>query len=184
MRKIKRILSLVLCVTMLFAVNVTVFAAETEETVKEGSGTLELDVTPTSVSSTGSRSCSIGMLNAFYDTYDTEAYSEIGSFTISESAVPAGATITKIVVTSTKSSGSTGTLYLYVVKDEDNGDGTFDRYTDYKLWSGSLTFPDFGLYGLSAAGNYYVQFQGVRYSTGAVAAATLKNVRVTVYYAY
>ncbi|MDE7089135.1 MAG: hypothetical protein K2O54_03360, partial [Prevotella sp.] len=170
----KRFLSFALCIAMLFSLNVTAFAAETEETVTEGSVTFDVDITPVSVPSAGYQNHSIGMLNAFYDTYDTEAYSAIGSFTIRESAVPAGATITKIVVTSTKSSGSTGTLYLYVAKDEDNGDGTFDRYTDYKLWASSLTFPDFGLYGLGAAGDYYVQFQGVRYSTGTMAAATLK----------
>ncbi len=178
----KRILSFALCIAMLFSMNVTAFAAEAENTVEEGSVTFDVDVTPLYATTSGSQSHSVGMLNAFYDTYDTEAYSEIGSFTIRESAVPAGATITKIVVTSTKSSGSTGTLYLYVAKDEDNGDGTFDRYTDNKLWGSSLTFPDFGLYGLSAAGNYYVQFAATRYSTGTVAAATLKNVRVTVYY--
>lgn len=180
----KKILSLVLCIAMLFSVNITAFAVEAEESAKTGCVTLDVDITPLSVTATSSQSHSIGMLNAVYGAYDTEAYSEIGSFTIRESAVPAGATITKIVVTSTKSSGSTGTIYFYVAKDEDNGDGTFDRYTDYKLWNSSLAFPDFGLYGLSAAGNYYVQFEGIRYSTGAVAAATLKNVRVTVYYEY
>lgn len=180
----KKILSLVVCIAMLFSMNITAFAAEEGETVKKGSITLDVDVTPAYATATDSQSHSIGMLNAVYGAYDTEAYSEIGSFTIRESAVPAGATITKIVVTSTKSSGSTGTIYLYVAKDEDNGDGTFDRYTDNKLWGSSLTFPDFGLYGLSAAGNYYVQFAAVRSLTGSVAAATLKNVRVTVYYEY
>ena len=178
----KRILSLALCIAMLFSMNVMVFAAE--EAAQVGFVTLDVDITPASVTATSSQSHSIGMLNAVYGAYDTEAYSEIDSFTIRESAVPAGATITKIVVTSTKSSESIGTTYFYVAKDEDNGDGTFDRYTDYKLWNSSLTFPDFGLYGLSAAGNYYVQFQGVRYSTGTMAAATLRNVKVTVYYEY
>ena len=71
------------------------------------------------------------------------AESTIGSFTIRSSSVPAGATITKIVVTSSKSSGSTGNIVLYVAKDEDNGDGTFDRYIDNQTWASSLTFSDF-----------------------------------------
>ena len=70
----------------------------------------------------------------------------------------------------------------FVAKDEDNGDGTFDRYTDSKSWNSSLTFADFGNYNLSPVGNYYVQFESTRYSTGTVAAATLKNIYVTVYY--
>jgi len=37
-------------------------------------------------------------------------------------------------------------------------------------------------YNLSPVGNYYVQFESTRYSTGTVAAATLKNIYVTVYY--
>ena len=85
-------------------------------------------------------------------------------------------------VTSTKSSGSSGNIELFVAKDEDNGDGTFDRYTDSKSWNSSLTFADFGNYNLSPVGNYYVQFESTRYSTGTVAAATLKNIYVTVYY--
>lgn len=42
------------------------------------------------------------------------------------------------MVTSTKSSGSSGNIELFVAKDEDNGDGTFDRYTDSKSWNSSL----------------------------------------------
>lgn len=45
-----------------------------------------------------------------------------------------------------------------------------------------FTFADFGNYNLSPVGNYYVQFESTRYSTGTVAAATLKNIYVTVYY--
>ena len=41
------------------------------------------------------------------------------------------------------------TSKLFVAKDEDNGDGTFDRYTDSKSWNSSLTFADFGNYNLS-----------------------------------
>ena len=181
----KRILSFVLCVMMLFSMNVTGFAAEgaeMEEVAQEGTVTVE--VMPTSLYSTGSDRHSIGSLNAFFGAYDSVAESTIGSFTIRSASVPAGATISKIVVTSSKSNGSTGTIVLYVAKDEDNGDGTFDRYIDNKTWASSLTFPDFGNYGLSAAGTYYVQFASSRYSTGTIAAATLNSVYVTVYYTY
>ncbi len=181
----KRILSFVLCVMMLLSMNVTVFAAEgaeVEEVAQEGMVTVE--VMPTSLYSTGSDKHSIGSLNAFFGADDAVAESTIGSFTIRNTSVPAGATISKIVVTSSKSSGSTGTIVLYVAKDEDNGDGTFDRYIDNKTWASSLTFPDFGNYGLSAAGTYYVQFASSRYSTGTIAAATLNRVYVTVYYTY
>lgn len=51
-----------------------------------------------------------------------------------------------------------------------------------RFFSSSLTFADFGNYNLSPVGNYYVQFESTRYSTGTVAAATLKNIYVTVYY--
>lgn len=179
----KKILSLALCIAMLFSLNVTAFAAEIEEDgAKEGAVTIE--VTPAAVTSTGTSRHSIGSLNAFFGTSDSVASSTIGSFTISSTSVPAGATISKIVVTSSKSSGSTGTIVLYVAKDEDNGNGTFDRYIDNSTWASSLTFSDFGNYNLSAAGTYYVQFSSTRYSTGTVAAATLNSIYVTVYYTY
>lgn len=181
----KNILSFALCVMMLFSMNITAFAAEDAEmTPTAGEGMVTVEVTPTSLYATSSERHSIGSLNAFFGEYDSVAESTIGSFTIRSASVPAGATISKIVVTSSKSSGSTGNIVLYVAKDEDNGDGTFDRYIDNKTWASSLTFPDFGNYGLSAAGTYYVQFASTRYSTGTIAAATLKNVYVTVYYTY
>ena len=177
----KRILSFVLCVIMLFSMNATAFAAEdaeVEAAAEEGMVTVE--VMPTSLYATSPDKHSIGSLNAFFGEYDSVAESTIGSFTIRSTSVPTGATITKIVVTSSKSSGSTGNIVLYVAKDEDNGDGTFDRYIDNKTWASSLTFSDFGNYGLSAAGTYYVQFASTRYTTGTIAAATLKNVYVSV----
>lgn len=181
----KKFLSFALCVMMLFSMNITAFAAEdTEMETATGEGVVTVEVTPTSLYSSNSERHSIGSLNAFFGEYDSVAESTIGSFTIRSTSVPAGATISKIVVTSSKSSGSTGNVVLYVAKDEDNGDGTFDRYIDNKTWASSLTFPDFGNYGLSAAGTYYVQFASTRYSTGTIAAATLKNVYVTVYYNY
>lgn len=80
-----------------------------------------------------------------FGTNDTVATSALGSFTISSTSVPSGSTISKIVVTSTKSSGSSGNIELFVAKDEDNGDGTFDRYTDSKSWNSSLTFADLAI---------------------------------------
>lgn len=166
----KRFFSIIVCVVMLFTMNVTAFAAETQENYSETEKTMTFEITPTALTSGSSRH-SVGMLNSFFGTNDTVATSALGSFTIS-----------KIVVTSTKSSGSSGNIELFVAKDEDNGDGTFDRYTDSKSWNSSLTFADFGNYNLSPVGNYYVQFESTRYSTGTVAAATLKNIYVTVYY--
>lgn len=154
----------------------------TDTGMKEGAVTIE--VAPAAVTSSGTSKHSVGSLNAFFGTSDSIVSSSIGSFTINSTSVPAGATISKIVVTSRKSSGSTGTIVLYVAKDEDNGDGTFDCYTDNLTWASSLTFSDFGNYDLSAAGTYYVQFSSTRYSTGTIAAATLNSIYVTVYYAY
>ena len=106
---------------------------------------MTFEITPTALTSGSSRH-SVGMLNSFFGTNDTVATSALGSFTISSTSVPSGSTISKIVVTSTKSSGSSGNIELFVAKDEDNGDGTFDRYTDSKSWNSSLTFADFGNY--------------------------------------
>lgn len=177
----KRFFSIIVCVVMLFTMNVTAFAAETQENYSETEKTMTFEITPTALTSGSSRH-SVGMLTSFFGTNDTVATSALGSFTISSTSVPSGSTISKIVVTSTKSSGSSGNIELFVAKDEDNGDGTFDRYTDSKSWNSSLTFADFGNYNLSPVGNYYVQFESTRYSTGTVAAATLKNIYVTVYY--
>jgi len=135
----KKLLSLALCIAMMFSLNVTSFAAETEEDgTREDAVTIE--VMPTAVTSTGTSRHSVGSLNAFFGTSDSVAASTIGSFTISSTSVPTGATISKIAVSSSKSSGSTGTIVLYVAKDEDNGDGTFDRYTDNLTWASSLTY--------------------------------------------
>lgn len=124
---------------MLFTMNVTAFAAETQENYSETEKTMTFEITPTALTSGSSRH-SVGMLNSFFGTNDTVATSALGSFTISSTSVPSGSTISKIVVTSTKSSGSSGNIELFVAKDEDNGDGTFDRYTDSKSWNSSLTF--------------------------------------------
>ena len=118
---------------MLFTMNVTAFAAETQENYSETEKTMTFEITPTALTSGSSRH-SVGMLNSFFGTNDTVATSALGSFTISSTSVPSGSTISKIVVTSTKSSGSSGNIELFVAKDEDNGDGTFDRYTDSKSW--------------------------------------------------
>ena len=92
---------------MLFTMNVTAFAAETQENYSETEKTMTFEITPTALTSGSSRH-SVGMLNSFFGTNDTVATSALGSFTISSTSVPSGSTISKIVVTSTKSSGSSG----------------------------------------------------------------------------
>lgn len=116
-----------------------------------------------------------GLVGEPFQGKDTVAASNLGSFTISTSSVPAGATITKIVVTSTKSTGSTGTIRVYVGKEVGS-----DLWIDNALWSSTVTFNDFA--GLSADGTYYFQFESTRYTSSGIAAATLKNVTVKVYY--
>ena len=101
----KRFFSIIVCVVMLFTMNVTAFAAETQENYSETEKTMTFEITPTALTSGSSRH-SVGMLNSFFGTNDTVATSALGSFTISSTSVPSGSTISKIVVTSTKSSGS------------------------------------------------------------------------------
>ena len=103
----KRFFSIIVCVVMLFTMNVTAFAAETQENYSETEKTMTFEITPTALTSGSSRH-SVGMLNSFFGTNDTVATSALGSFTISSTSVPSGSTISKIVVTSTKSSGSSG----------------------------------------------------------------------------
>lgn len=86
---------------MLFTMNVTAFAAETQENYSETEKTMTFEITPTALTSGSSRH-SVGMLNSFFGTNDTVATSALGSFTISSTSVPSGSTISKIVVTSTK----------------------------------------------------------------------------------
>ena len=113
----KRFFSIIVCVVMLFTMNVTAFAAETQENYSETEKTMTFEITPTALTSGSSRH-SVGMLNSFFGTNDTVATSALGSFTISSTSVPSGSTISKIVVTSTKSSGSSGNIELFVAKDE------------------------------------------------------------------
>lgn len=116
----KRFFSIIVCVVMLFTMNVTAFAAETQENYSETEKTMTFEITPTALTSGSSRH---SVVNSFFGTNDTVATSALGSFTISSTSVPSGSTISKIVVTSTKSSGSSGNIELFVAKDEDNGDG-------------------------------------------------------------
>lgn len=111
----KRFLSIIVCVVMLFTMNVTAFAAETQENYSETEKTMTFEITPTALTSGSSRH-SVGMLNSFFGTNDTVATSALGSFTISSTSVPSGSTISKIVVTSTKSSGSSGNIELLLLK--------------------------------------------------------------------
>ena len=101
----KRFFSIIVCVVMLFTMNVTAFAAETQENYSEMEKTMTFEITPTALTSGSSRH-SVGMLNSFFGTNDTVATSALGSFTISSTSVTSGSTISNIVVTSTKSSGS------------------------------------------------------------------------------
>lgn len=170
LRKIS--LTVITCMIMCMMSGVTVNAAYENAVVSEN----------VLATTSASQSHSLGMLNAVFDTDTLTAESNWASFTISN--LPSNARISRIVVTSQKSSGSTGAIRVYMAKQEDNGDGTFDLYTDDKLWGSSLNYTDFGLYNLSANGTYWVYFRSTRYSTGTIAAATLRNVRVTVYYTY
>ena len=97
----KRFFSIIVCVVMLFTMNVTAFAAETQENYSETEKTMTFEITPTALTSGSSRH-SVGMLNSFFGTNDTVATSALGSFTISSTSVPSGSTISKIVVTSKK----------------------------------------------------------------------------------
>ena len=161
--------------------NVTAFAAETQENYSETEKTMTFEITPTALTSGSSRH-SVGMLNSFLEQM---IQWQLPLLVLLQSAAHLFRQAPQSVkqwLHPQKSSGSSGNIELFVAKDEDNGDGTFDRYTDSKSWNSSLTFADFGNYNLSPVGNYYVQFESTRYSTGTVAAATLKNIYVTVYY--
>ena len=93
----KRFFSIIVCVVMLFTMNVTAFAAETQENYSETEKTMTFEITPTALTSGSSRH-SVGMLNSFFGTNDTVATSALGSFTISSTSVPSGSTISKIVL--------------------------------------------------------------------------------------
>ena len=70
----KRIFSIVLCVVLLLSMNVTAFAAESQENYIETEKSVTFEVTPTALTA--------GMLNSFFGTYDTVATSALGSFTM------------------------------------------------------------------------------------------------------
>ena len=77
----KRIFSIVLCVVLLLSMNVTAFAAESQENYIETEKSVTFEVTPTALTAGSSRH-SVGMLNSFFGTYDTVATSALGSFTM------------------------------------------------------------------------------------------------------
>lgn len=68
----KRFFSIIVCVVMLFTMNVTAFAAETQENYSETEKTMTFEITPTALTSGSSRH-SVGMLNSFFGTNDTVA---------------------------------------------------------------------------------------------------------------
>ena len=74
----KRFFSIIVCVVMLFTMNVTAFAAETQENYSETEKTMTFEITPTALTSGSSRH-SVGMLNSFFGTNDTVATSALGS---------------------------------------------------------------------------------------------------------
>ena len=73
----KRFFSIIVCVVMLFTMNVTAFAAETQENYSETEKTMTFEITPTALTSGSSRH-SVGMLNSFFGTNDTVATSALG----------------------------------------------------------------------------------------------------------
>lgn len=58
--------SIIVCVVMLFTMNVTAFAAETQENYSETEKTMTFEITPTALTSGSSRH-SVGMLNSFLE---------------------------------------------------------------------------------------------------------------------
>lgn len=62
----KRFFSIIVCVVMLFTMNVTAFAAETQENYSETEKTMTFEITPTALTSGSSRH-SVGMLNSFLE---------------------------------------------------------------------------------------------------------------------
>ena len=74
----KRIFSIVLCVVLLLSMNVTAFAAESQENYIETEKSVTFEVTPTALTAGSSRH-SVGMLNSFFGTVATSA---LGSFTM------------------------------------------------------------------------------------------------------
>lgn len=62
----KRVFSIIVCVVMLFTMNVTAFAAETQENYSETEKTMTFEITPTALTSGSSRH-SVGMLNSFLE---------------------------------------------------------------------------------------------------------------------
>ena len=57
----KRFFSIIVCVVMLFTMNVTAFAAETQENYSETEKTMTFEITPTALTSGSSRH-SVGMI--------------------------------------------------------------------------------------------------------------------------
>lgn len=62
----KTFFSIIVCVVMLFTMNVTAFAAETQENYSETEKTMTFEITPTALTSGSSRH-SVGMLNSFLE---------------------------------------------------------------------------------------------------------------------
>lgn len=159
MRKLKRFLAFMLAAVMLMSMSgMSVMAAEQEETTE---GYVEISLDDTAV------------------TYATDYYSRgLVVFNIATAGVsnecritppslPDGATITKVELTGTKSSGS-GTVYWYV-EHEASGRVASKRFAS------PATFTEFN--GLTADTAWVIWIQGDPWST-------VRNGSIKVYYKY
>ena len=126
-----------------------------------------------SVQAAYSTSRSLVKLNAVYSTSSLTAVSNTSTVTVGSSTTTRNKEITSVVITSTKSSTSTGDITMYVKN-------TTTGYSDSKPWARTLTFT--GLNGSSPIGSYQVYFTATRKSAGSYAAATINTATIKINY--
>ncbi len=159
MKSIKRILALSLAVLLMMSINgLEAKAADKENT--EQDEYIEISIEEAAIASTGNYSKGLVMLNIA-----TTGVSN--TCTITSGSVPDGATITKVELTGTKSTGS-GTVNWYVTHN-DSG------LTAHKLFASPATFYNFN--GLTADTSWTVWIEGSPWST-------VRNGKIKVYYTY
>ena len=157
MRKIKRLLSFMLVTVMMLTMSgMSVMAAEQPE---ENYVEISLDNAASTYSSSY-YSRGLVVLNIATSGTSNECRVTSGS-------VPDGATITKVELTGTKSSGS-GTVYWYI-EHEDSG------IVASKRFASPATFTNFN--GLTADSAWIVWIEGSAWST-------VRNGSIKVYYTY
>lgn len=157
MRKIKRLLSFMLVTVMMLTMSgMSVMAAEQRE---ENYVEISLDNAASTYSSSY-YSRGLVVLNIATSGTSNECRVTSGS-------VPDGATITKVELTGTKSSGS-GTVYWYI-EHEDSG------IVASKRFASPATFTNFN--GLTADSAWIVWIEGSAWST-------VRNGSIKVYYTY